>query len=123
MTLLRRIFLWLFLLTTSAVVIGVFLQAFSIAAYARGAGSDALDLHTTVGFLVHSIEIVVFLTALVAFWGMWRLVGLAALLPGVGLTPRGSRGRRRRPTRPADRGRAAPCGVVRSARTFAEHGA
>src|SRR5918995_477552 len=84
MTLLRRIFLWLFLLTTSAVVIGVFLQAFSIAAYARGAGSDALDLHTTVGFLVHSIEIVVFLTALVAFWGMWRLVGLAALLPGVG---------------------------------------
>ena len=84
MALLRRVFLWLFLLTTSVVVIGVFLQAFSIAAYARGAGSDALDLHTSVGFLVHSVEIVVFLTALVAFWGAWRLVGLAALLPIVG---------------------------------------
>jgi hypothetical protein len=50
-------------------VIGVFAQAFSIAAYARGAGSDALDVHTSVGFLVHSVEIVVFLLAPVAFWG------------------------------------------------------
>jgi hypothetical protein len=84
MTLLRRGFLWLYLLTASVVVVGVFVQAFSIAAYARGAGSDALDLHTSVGFLVHSIEIVVFLLTLVAFWGAWRIVGFAALLPVVG---------------------------------------
>jgi hypothetical protein len=84
MTLMRRGFLWLFLLAASVVVAGVFLQAFSIAAYARGAGADALDLHTTVGFIVHSVEIVVFLVALLAFWGAWRIVGFAALLPIVG---------------------------------------
>jgi hypothetical protein len=83
-TLLRRGFLWLYLLTASVVVVGVFVQAFSIAAYARGAGSDALDLHTSIGFLVHSIEIIVFLLALVAFWGAWRIVGFAPLLPVVG---------------------------------------
>jgi hypothetical protein len=84
MNLLQRGCLWLYLLTASVVVIGVFVQAFSIAAYARGAGSDALDVHTSVGFLVHSIEIVVLLLALVAFWGAWRIVGFAALLPVVG---------------------------------------
>lgn len=84
MTLLRRGFLWLYLLAASVVAVGVFVQAFSIAAYARGAGPDALDLHTSVGFLVHSIEIVVFLLALVAFWGAWRIVGFAVLLPVVG---------------------------------------
>jgi hypothetical protein len=84
MTLLRRGFLWLYVLAASVVVVGVFVQAFSIAAYARGAGADALDLHTSVGFLVHSIEIVVFLLALVAFRGAWRIVGFAALLPVVG---------------------------------------
>jgi hypothetical protein len=83
MTLLRRGFLWLYVLTASVVVVGVFVQAFSIAAYACGAGSDALDLHTSVGFLVHSIEIVGFLLALV-FWGAWRIVGFAVLLPIVG---------------------------------------
>lgn len=84
MTLLRRGFLWLYVLAASVIVVGVFVQAFSIAAYARGAGADALDLHTSVGFLVHSIEILVFLLALVAFWGTWRIVGFAALLPVVG---------------------------------------
>ena len=84
MNLLRRGCLWLYLLTASVVVIGVFAQAFSIAAYARGAGADALDLHTSVGFLVHSVEIVVFLLALGVFWGAWRIVGFAALLPVVG---------------------------------------
>jgi hypothetical protein len=84
MTRVRRGFLWLYLLAASLVAAGVFVQAFSIAAYVRGAGSDALDLHSTVGFIVHSIEIVVFLVALVAFWGEWRIVGFAALLPIVG---------------------------------------
>ena len=84
MRLVRRVFLWLFLLAASLVAAGVFVQAFSIAAYVRGAGSDALDLHSTIGFIVHSVEIVVFLVALVAFWGEWRIVGFAALLPIVG---------------------------------------
>ena len=60
------------------------LQAFSIAAYARGAGTEALDLHETGGAITHSVEIVVFLAALVGYWGSWRRVGLALLLPVVG---------------------------------------
>lgn len=50
----------------------------------RGAGTTARDLHVNGGFITHNVEIVVFLLALVAFWGMWRLVGLALLLPLVG---------------------------------------
>jgi hypothetical protein len=80
----RRVFLWLYVLTASLVAIGVLVQAFSIAAYVRGAGQEALDLHTTGGFITHSVEIVVFLVALGAYWGAWRWVGLAALLPIVG---------------------------------------
>jgi hypothetical protein len=81
---LRRLFLWLYVLTASIVALGVLLQAFSIAAYMRGAGDDALDMHQTVGFITHSIEIIVFITALVAYWGAWRRVGLVFLLPVVG---------------------------------------
>ena len=80
----RRGFLGLYLLTALLVSAGVFLQAFSIAAYARGTGEDALDMHKTVGFLTHSIEIVVFLAALVGYWGRWRKVGIALLLPVIG---------------------------------------
>jgi hypothetical protein len=80
----RRVFLWLYVLAASLVAIGVLVQAFSIAAYVRGAGQDALDLHTIGGFITHSIEIVVFLVALVGYWGTWSRVGLAALLPIVG---------------------------------------
>ncbi len=69
----RRGFLWLYLLAASLVVLGVLLQAFSIAAYVRGAGTGARDMHETVGFITHSIEIVVFLAALVGYWGIWRL--------------------------------------------------
>ena len=50
----------------------------------RGAGEGARDLHETGGFLTHSVEIVVFLLALAAFWGAWRRVGFALLLPLVG---------------------------------------
>ena len=81
---LRRGFLWLYVLTASLVAVGVLLQAFSIAAYARGAGADALDMHQTVGFVTHSVEIVVFLAALVGYWGHWRSIGPALLLPVIG---------------------------------------
>ena len=77
-------FLWLYVLTALIVVVGVLLQAFSIAAYVRGAGQDALDMHKTVGFITHSVEIVVFLVALVGYWRMWRRLWLPFLLPVVG---------------------------------------
>src|SRR5215212_4128715 len=45
----RRVFLWLYVLTATVVAAGVLLQAFSIAAYVRAAGQGALDLHTEGG--------------------------------------------------------------------------
>jgi hypothetical protein len=80
----RQAFVWLCLLAASLVVAGVLLQAFSIAAYVRGAGGDALTMHQTGGFVTHSVEIVVFLTALVAYWRSWMQIGLALLLPVLG---------------------------------------
>jgi hypothetical protein len=80
----RRAFLWLYVATASIVVLGVLVQGFSIAAYVRGAGDDALDMHETVGFLTHSVEIVVFLVALVGHWGAWRRLCLPLLLPVIG---------------------------------------
>lgn len=76
--------LWAYTVATSLVAAAVFVQAFSIAAYARGAGKGARDLHVSVGFITHSVEVVVFLLALAAFWGAWRPVGLALLLPLIG---------------------------------------
>jgi hypothetical protein len=80
----RRVFLWLYVVASSLVAVGVLLQAFSIAAYVRGAGQEALDMHTTGGFMTHNLEIIVFLVALVAYWGAWSRIALAALLPIVG---------------------------------------
>jgi hypothetical protein len=80
----RRVFVWLCLLAASLVVAGVLLQAFSIAAYMRGAGAGALQMHQTGGFVTHSVEIVVFLAALVGYWRSWMQIGLALLLPVVG---------------------------------------
>jgi hypothetical protein len=80
----RRAFGALYVVTTLLVAAGVLVQAFSIAAYIRGAGKDALELHTTGGLVTHNLEIVAFLAALVGFWGAWRPVGLALLLPVVG---------------------------------------
>jgi hypothetical protein len=80
----RRIALRLYVLAASLVAVAVFLQAFSIAAYVRGAGSSARDLHVTGGFVAHNVEVAAFLLALAGFWGAWRLVGLAFLLPLIG---------------------------------------
>ena len=80
----RRGFVWLYVLAALFVVLAVLLQAFSIAAYVRGAGKGALDMHETLGFITHSVEIVVFLAALVGYWGDWRRVGFAFLLPVIG---------------------------------------
>ena len=80
----RRGFVWLYVLTALFVALAVLLQAFSIAAYVRGAGPDALELHETLGFITHGVELVVFLAALVGYWGNWRRVGFALLLPVIG---------------------------------------
>ena len=73
----RRGFAWLVLAAAAVVVVGVFLQAFSISAYARGAGDGALDMHEGVAFIVMIGELAVVGGALVAWWGNWRAVGLA----------------------------------------------
>ena len=66
---------WANLVFASIVVVGVFVQAYLIASYAMGAGEEALDAHGFVGGLVvHGAELLVFLSALVAFWGMWRWI-------------------------------------------------
>jgi len=61
----------------AVVAIGVFLQAFSISAYVRGAGDGALDMHQSVALIVHLGELAIVVGALVAWWGNWRAVGLA----------------------------------------------
>lgn len=77
----RTAALWANLLFASVVVVGVFLQAYFIASYAMGAGETALDIHGFLGFaVIHGAELLVFVTALVAFWRRWRWV-----LAGLGL--------------------------------------
>ena len=81
----NRVATWLNLVFASIIVIGVFVQAYLIASYAMGAGKDALDAHGLVGGLfIHASELLVFLTALAAFWGWWRwiLVNLGLFVLG-----------------------------------------
>jgi hypothetical protein len=73
----RRIPLWLVLLGGAIVVLGVLWQAFSIAAYVRGAGEGALDAHLTGSFFVHAGQLMVVVGAIWAWWGNWTAVGLA----------------------------------------------
>jgi hypothetical protein len=87
-----------------------------IGAYIFGAGSDALDAHTNVGFTVHGLEVLLFLVALAA-WLPRADVGLSLLMALLGTdaararrrarldgcaTPAGgtARGRARRRDRP-----------------------
>jgi hypothetical protein len=72
---------WVHLVFATIIVIGVFLQAYFIASYASGAGEGALDAHGfTGGVVVHGSEIIVFLSSLVAFWGIWKWVGWSFFL-------------------------------------------
>jgi hypothetical protein len=68
---------WVNLVFASIIVIGVFLQAYFITAYVTGAGEGALDAHGFVGGLViHGSELIVFLSALVAFWRLWGWIAV-----------------------------------------------
>ena len=68
---------WVNLVFASIIVIGVFLQAYLITAYVTGAGEGALDAHGFVGgLIIHGSELIVFLSALVAFWRMWGWIAV-----------------------------------------------
>jgi hypothetical protein len=73
----RRGWAWLLLVGAVVVAIGVLLQAFSIAAYVRGAGDGALDMHGAVSLLVHLGELAIVIGAVGTWWGNWRGIGLA----------------------------------------------
>jgi hypothetical protein len=73
----KRTFTWLVFVGGVVVVLGVLWQAFSIAAYVRGAGEGALDAHLTGSFFVHAGQLAIVIGALVAYWGNWRQVGYA----------------------------------------------
>ncbi len=69
--------MWLVLVGGVIVVIGVLIQAFTIAAYVRGAGDGALDAHGGFSMVVHIGQLLIVIGAIWAFWGNWTAVGLA----------------------------------------------
>ena len=71
----KRGFLWLVLVGAALVVLGVLWQAFTIAAFVRGAGEGALDAHGGGSLVVHLGELAVVIGAIVALWGNWKAVG------------------------------------------------
>ena len=73
----RRTPLWLVLAGGVIVVVGVLIQAFTIAAYVRGAGEGALDAHGGFSMLVHIGQLLIVIGAVWAWWGNWTAVGLA----------------------------------------------
>ena len=70
----KRTFTWLVLVGGVVVVLGVLWQAFTIAAYVRGAGESALDAHLTGSFFVHAGQLAIVIGAIVAYWGNWAMV-------------------------------------------------
>jgi hypothetical protein len=72
---------WVHLIFATIIVLAVPLQVYFIASYFSGAGEGALDAHgITGGLVVHGSELIVFLSSLVAFWGLWKWVGWSFLL-------------------------------------------
>ena len=80
----RRAFLWISLVLSGVVVVGIALQLYFIAAWVFGS-ADALDAHKTVGFaVVHPAEVLVFLVAFGAWWRNWRNIAWSFGLALVG---------------------------------------
>ncbi len=71
----KRNFTWAILVGGVLVVLGVLWQAFTIAAYVRGAGDGALDAHGMGSLIVHIGQLAIVIGALVAYWGNWPMVG------------------------------------------------
>ena len=57
------------------VVLAVLWQAFTISAYARGAGDGALDAHGVGSLFVHIGQLMIVIGAIWAWWGRWSVVG------------------------------------------------
>ena len=74
---------WVHLVIAGAIVVGVFAQVYLIGAYMFGAGSGALDAHESVGWTVHSLELLVALLAIVA-WMPRDTIALSVGLAVVG---------------------------------------
>jgi hypothetical protein len=73
----KRTFTWLVFVGGIVVVLGVLWQAFSIAAYVRGAGEGALDAHGGGSLIVHLGELAIVIGAIVAYWKNWDAVAAA----------------------------------------------
>ena len=74
---------WVHLVLAGAIVAGVFAQVYLIGAYVFGAGTGALDAHESVGWIVHSLELLVALLAIVA-WMPRDAIALSVGLAVVG---------------------------------------
>jgi hypothetical protein len=74
---------WVHLVLAGAIVAGVFAQVYLIGAYVFGAGTGALDAHESVGWTVHSLELLVALLAIVA-WMPRDVIALSVGLAVVG---------------------------------------
>lgn len=79
----RRPLLWIQLVLAALIVVGVWLQVYFIASFFFGA-ADALDAHEAVGGLTHLVEVLVFLTAIGAWWRNWGRIGYAFALAAIG---------------------------------------
>jgi hypothetical protein len=80
----RRLFISLSLLLAAAVLVGLVLQLYFIAAWIFGS-SGALDAHKDAGtFVVHPLEIFAFIAALIGWWRAWRNVLWSLALPILG---------------------------------------
>jgi len=80
----QRGFQWALLVTAGLVIVGVFLQVYFIAAYTFGASEHALDAHTGLGGVVHLLEVLALIAALVAYWKAWGKVAPAFALAVIG---------------------------------------
>jgi len=69
--------MWLVFAGGAITVVGVLVQAFTIAAYVRGAGEGALDAHGGFSMVVHIGQLLIVIGAIWAWWGNWNAVGLA----------------------------------------------
>ena len=73
----RRTAWWLLLAGGAITVIGVLIQAFTIAAYVRGAGEGALDAHGGLSIIAHIGQLLIVIGGIWACWGKWGWVGAA----------------------------------------------
>jgi hypothetical protein len=77
----KQTLLWIHFVLAALIALLVFVQAYLITAYVTGAGEGALDAHGFVGFaIIHLAELLVFLTALLAWWRNWTMIGLSFFL-------------------------------------------